>query len=89
MELATGLAPFHDLQPAAVSMKIISNESPLDYALQNCKSQQLQLLNKECQPENDVKAIIGKCLSISRHKRPSAEEIVCDSFFQDVELPNF
>ena len=33
LELATGLAPFHDLEPAAVSMKIISKESPLDYAL--------------------------------------------------------
>lgn len=37
LELATGLAPFPDLSFAAVSMKIISQESPLTYALQNYK----------------------------------------------------
>ena len=33
--------------------------------------------------------MIRQCLAIGRQKRPTAREILCDSFFQEVDLPNF
>lgn len=87
LELSTGLAPFHDLEPAAVSMKVISKESPLEYALNSYTPEQLRMLDKG-KPSN-LRMLIEKCLSIDRQQRPSAREIICDTFFDDVDLAEF
>lgn len=76
LELAVGKQVFDGLNEFSLCYRISKGVTPLDH-LTNQKECDLSLLNSN----QDLKALIKKCLTLEYSKRPSSKEIFNDKFF--------